>query len=176
MGDLKSAKTLGGIGAILTLIGLGFIGFVLKLLAVKNIAEATGRGEIFSKYLWAAILAIIADLVLISVFIGSMGSMTSESPEQVIGMIGFGGVIAIILLIIGMWFMKQSYDMIAEETGVGTFHTVAKLYIIGAILLIVLVGAFLILIAAILEIVAFFALPDSVQQESGTISIQKEVY
>ena len=175
MGDLKNAKILGGIGAILTLVNLGFIGFILKLLAVKNIAEATGRGEIFSKYLWAAILAIIADLVLISAFIGSMGTL-SESPEQVIGMIGFGGFIAIVLLIIGMWFMKQSYDMIAEETGVGTFRTVAKLYIIGAILLVVLIGAFLILIAAILEIVAFFSLPDSIEQESGPVSVQEEVY
>ncbi len=175
MGDLKNAKLLGGIGAILTLVGVGFIGFILKLLAVKNIAEATGRGEIFSKYLWAAILAIIADLVLISVFIGSMGSL-SESPEQVIGVMGFGGIIAIILLIVGVWFMKQSYDMIAEETGVGTFHTVAKLYIIGAILLIVIIGVFLILIAAILEIVAFFALPDSIEQESGPLSVQEEVY
>ncbi len=175
MGNLKNAKLLGGIGAILTLVGVGFIGFILKLLAVKNIAEATGRGEIFSKYLWAAILAIIADLVLISVFIGSMGSL-SESPEQVIGVMGFGGIIAIILLIVGVWFMKQSYDMIAEETGVGTFHTVAKLYIIGAILLIVIIGVFLILIAAILEIVAFFTLPDSIEQESGPLSVQEEVY
>ncbi len=164
MGDLKSAKTLGGIGAILTLVGLGFIGFILKLLAVKNIAEATGRGEIFSKYLWAAVLGVISDLVLILAFIGSMGSMTSESPEQVIGTIGIGGLFAVLLLILGMWFMKQSYDMISEETGVGTFHTAALLYIFGAILMIVVIGAFLILIAAILEIIAFFSLPDELEK------------
>ncbi len=175
MADLKNAKLLGGIGAILTLVGVGFIGFILKLLAVKNIAEATGRGEIFSKYLWAAILAIIADLVLVSAFIGSMGTLT-ESPEEVIGMIGLGGLVAIVLLIAGMWLMKQSYDMIAEETGVGTFRTVAKLYIIGAILLIVIIGAFLILVAAILEIVAFFSLPDSIEQDSGPLPVQEGVY
>ena len=175
MADLKNAKLLGGIGAILTLVGVGFIGFILKLLAVKNIAEATGRGEIFSKYLWAAILAIIADLVLVSAFIGSMGTLT-ESPEEVIGMIGLGGLVAIVLLIAGMWLMKQSYDMIAEETGVGTFRTVAKLYIIGAILLIVIVGAFLILVAAILEIVAFFSLPDSIEQDSEPLPVQEGVY
>jgi len=175
MADLKNAKLLGGIGAILTLVGVGFIGFILKLLAVKNIAEATGRGEIFSKYLWAAILAIIADLVLVSAFIGSMGTLT-ESPEEVIGMIGLGGLVAIVLLIAGMWLMKQSYDLIAEETGVGTFRTVAKLYIIGAILLIVIVGAFLILVAAILEIVAFFSLPDSIEQDSEPLPVQEGVY
>ncbi|MBP1912372.1 hypothetical protein [Thermococcus stetteri] len=51
MADLKNAKLLGGIGAILTVVGVGFIGFILKLLAVKNIAEATGREEIFTDLL-----------------------------------------------------------------------------------------------------------------------------
>ena len=163
MSDLKNAKTLGGVGAILTVIGLGFVGFILKLIAVKNIAEATGREEIFSKYLWSAILAIIASLVWVATVWGSMFSM-ARSAEFGFGMLGIGGLVAAILMIGAAWFMKQSYDMISEETGVGTFHTVAMLYIVGAILMIILIGAFLVIIAAILEIVAFFYLPDRLER------------
>jgi len=163
--ELKNAKLLGGIGAILTLVGLGFVGFILKLFAVKDIAEATGRGEIFSKYLWAAILNIIAALILVATIWGTMFAMGfSESPEGIIGAMGMGGIIAAIIMFIGVWFMKQSYDMISEETGVGTFHTTALLYLAGAILVPVGLGLVILLVAAVLEIVAFFSLPDEVAQ------------
>ncbi|ASJ08959.1 hypothetical protein A3L11_06855 [Thermococcus siculi] len=166
MADLKNAKMLGGIGAILSFIpGLSIVGFILKLFAVKNIAEATGRGEIFSKYLWSAILWIISSLILVGTMWGSMLG-ASQSPEFGLGMMGVGGVIAVILMIVGVWFMKQSYDMISEETGVGTFHTVALLYFVGAILMIVLIGGLLILVAAILEIVAYFSLPDELETKA----------
>nr|WP_206204655.1 DUF996 domain-containing protein [Thermococcus sp. MAR1] len=156
---------MGGIGAILTFVGVGFVGFILKLLAVKNIAEATGREEIFSKYLWAAILGILASLVFVASWWGAITGMgVHGSPRIGLGMMGVGGLLAAILMIVGAWFMKQSYDMISEETGVGTFHTAALLYIIGAILMIVVIGAFLILIAAILEIIAFFSLPDKLEK------------
>lgn len=71
--------------------------------------------------------------------------------------------------------MKQSYDLIAEETGVGMFHTVALLYIVGAVLTIVLIGALLLLIAAILEVIAFFSLPDSVPEKASTTPAEEEL-
>ncbi|NJD99257.1 DUF996 domain-containing protein [Thermococcus sp. LS1] len=167
MGELSNAKILGGVGALLGIVGLGFIGFILKLLAVKNISEATGNEEIFSKYLWAAILNIIAGLILFAAFLPMMGG------HEKIGMasFGIGGIIAVVLMIVGVWFMKQSYDMIAEETGVGMFHTVALLYIAGAILLLIMIGALLIVIAAILEVVAFFSLPDEVPGKETTMAL-----
>ncbi|ASJ12192.1 DUF996 domain-containing protein [Thermococcus thioreducens] len=165
MADLRNAKLMGGIGAILTFVGLGFVGFILKLLAVKNIAEATGREEIFSKYLWAAILGILASLVFVASWWGAiMGMAAHGAPEFGLGMMGVGGLLAAVLMIVGAWFMKQSYDMISEETGVGAFHTAALLYIVGAILMIVLIGGLLVLIAAILEIIAFFSLPDEIEK------------
>lgn len=159
MGSLSNAKILGGIGAILGLVGLGFIGFILKLVAVKQISDATDNKEIFSKYLWAAILNIVAGIVLFGSF---FIPLLSGNLEFSLSALGLGLIVAVILMIIGVIFMKQSYDMISEETGVGMFKTVALLYIIGAVLMIILVGSFIILIAAILEIVAFFSLPDEV--------------
>ncbi len=168
MAELKDAKIWGGIGAILTVVGLGFIGFILKLIGVKKISDATGNGEIFSKYLWSAALAIIASILILA---GMISGMLSGH------MMGLGAmmIVGAILMIVAAYFMKQSYDMVAEETGVSMFSTVALLYIIGAVLTIVVIGAILILIAAILEIVAFFSLPDSIPGKAGPTPAEEEI-
>jgi len=173
MSSLRNAKLLGGIGAILTLVDLGFIGFILKLLAVRDIANATDRHEIFEKYLWAAVLGAVSGLILFGTVVTSM-LRASHSASLSLGTLGIGGAIAAILLIVSAWFMKQSYDMIAEETGVRTFHTVALLYLVGAVLLLVLIGALVIFVAAILEIVAFFSLPDELSRNGGSDSMLLE--
>ncbi|ASJ03182.1 hypothetical protein A3L09_07910 [Thermococcus profundus] len=164
MSELKDAKTWGGIGSILTIFGLGFIGFILKLIGIKKISEATGNEEIYNKYLWAAILAVIGLLLpLPGLLSGSIA--------------GFGlmGVLAAILMIVSVYFMKQSYDMIAEETGVAMFKTAALLYIIGAVLMIIVIGILLIFVAAILETVAFFSLPDELPGKKGQTPAEEEV-
>ncbi|WP_297439040.1 DUF996 domain-containing protein [Thermococcus sp.] len=168
MTELKDAKIWGGIGAILTVVGLGFVGFVLKLIGVKKISDATGNGEIFSKYLWSAVLAIVASILMLA---GMISGMLSGH------MMGIGAmmIVGAILMIVAAYFMKQSYDMVAEETGVSMFGTVALLYIIGAVLTIVVIGVILILIAAILEIVAFFSLPDSVPGKAEPTPAGEEI-
>ncbi len=164
MVELKDAKIWGGIGAILTVVGLGFIGFILKLIGVKKISDATGNEEIFSKYLWAAILAIIASVLILAGLLS--GHILGFSLMAVVGAI---------IMIVAAYFMKQSYDMIARETGVNMFSTVALLYIIGAVLTIIIIGALIIFIAAILEIVAFFSLPDSAPGRAEPAPAEEEV-
>ncbi len=168
MAELKDAKVWGGIGAILTLVGLGFVGFILKLVGVKRISDATGNEEIFSKYLWAAVLAIIASVLTLAAMLSGMFS------GHILG-IGMVAVVAAIIMIVAAYFMKQSYDLVARETGVKMFSTVALLYIIGAILTVIMIGVFIILIAAILEIVAFFSLPDSTPESSASTPAEEEV-
>ncbi|WP_342452672.1 DUF996 domain-containing protein [Thermococcus stetteri] len=107
----------------------------------------------------------MASLVWFGTIFGSMISM-NKSPEMGLGMMGTGGLVAALLMIAGMWFMKQSYDIISEETGVKTFHTVGLLYIVGAVLSIIVIGILLIVVAAILEIIAFFSLPDELEKPS----------
>ncbi|NPA47228.1 MAG: DUF996 domain-containing protein [Thermococci archaeon] len=161
MGDLKSAKILGGIGAILTLVDLGFIGFILKLLGVKHIADATGNEDIFKKFVIAAVLWIVGLLVLFVSFFGAI-----RTGKLGLGVIGAGLIAAAIILLIGSWFLKVSYDLISRETEVGYFHTAGLLYFIGAILTFVLIGVFIIFIAAIVEVIAFFSLPDTPPKKS----------
>ncbi len=160
--SLKDAKIWGGVGAILCLIGLGIVGFILKLIGVKKISDATGNYEIFQKYLYAAVLAVIASVMAVVAYYPLMMRGKFFINVLALGATLTTFVVAIILLIIAVIFMKKSYDLIAVETGVGWFKTVATLYIIGAVLLFVGIGAIVLLIAAILEIVAFFSLPDTV--------------
>ncbi|PIP49668.1 MAG: hypothetical protein COX13_02685, partial [Caldiserica bacterium CG23_combo_of_CG06-09_8_20_14_all_35_60] len=71
--DLKTAKLMGGIGAILTLfivipvIGwlLGIAGLVLVLISVKTISDLTKEHKIFTNYLVAAILSFVGSLALL---------------------------------------------------------------------------------------------------------------
>jgi hypothetical protein len=74
-------------------------------------------------------------------------------------------------LIVSAWFLKKGYERIAVRTGTKTFRTVGRLYFYGALLIIVLIGAILAFIAAILQIKAFFSLSESPPSQP-TIQVQ----
>lgn len=87
------------------------------------------------------------------------------------GTIPSGFVSGIVLLVVGLvviWvfylisaiFLWKSYDRIATRLNVNMFHTTGLLYLIGAALTIIIVGLLIVLIAEILQIVAFFSIPD----------------
>ncbi len=168
MGRMENARLLGGIGAVLTLAGAGFLGFILKLLAVKEIAVETGREEILKEYIWAAVLWIASSLILTGVLIEYWLNppATPRTALETIGVITF---LAALLMIVGSWFLKESYTTIANETGVKTFDTAGKLYFFGGILSLILLGFVLILVAAILEVLAFLKLPEEIKKERGLV-------
>ncbi len=75
-----------------------------------------------------------------------------------------GLAIAWILSIVAALFLRRSFNSISAHLGVRLFGTTALLFFIGAILLIVILGFFLIFIAEILMIVAFFSIPEQAPQ------------
>ncbi|WP_232461965.1 DUF996 domain-containing protein [Thermococcus siculi] len=146
------------------------IGFILKLFAVKEIAEVTKNARIFKDYIWAAILNIIAGLILSWAFYDMWAKIpdlvhTPEKLDELISAFGMWTFIAVLIMIVGVWFMKKSYDAISRETGVKTFHTAALFYLIGAVLSLFLIGYFFILVGVFLEILAFFGLPEELPGE-----------
>jgi len=188
MVELSNAKLFGGIGAILMLIG-GFIpyagpivsilGLVLLFIAVKTISELTNDKNIFSNYLMHfifGILIIVAIVVIMLIAFGAAGGFTwisslenaeitdFESFWEYFGEIIGGCVLALIvgwiLSIISAIYLKRSYNGIAEHTKVDLFKTTGTIYFIGAITTIVLIGFLILLIARIIEIIAYFSLPD----------------
>jgi uncharacterized membrane protein len=162
----------------------GLAGLVMVLLAVKRISEAVKDREIFHNVLMAVILQIVGSAISVFVVMGSffafVGSQAMMAPFGSSfdgiggpGILGAGAVMAVlgsllaglvamwITLIIAARFLRKGYEGIADKTGTETFRKVGRWYYYGTWLAIVLVGFVLILIAAILQIVAFFSLPES---------------
>lgn len=199
MSKLSEAKTLGGIGSILTLLliipavgwVLTIVGAILMLIAVKYISDAISDAAVFRNMIIAVILALVGLIVgvvviLASVFsyfglssLSGLSSISSVTPTTG-GIMGLAvGVIAglavlWILLIVSAIFARMSYNSMATGLGVNMFRTAGLLYLIGAGTTIIIVGFVILFVAIILNVVAFFSIPDLPPQPiSGqTIPVQ----
>ncbi|AHF80052.1 DUF996 domain-containing protein [Thermococcus paralvinellae] len=190
---LSQAKTYGGVGAILALIGgavpklgsvLSIVGIVLILLAVKEISDEAGDEAIFKNYLISFVLQvgafvalIIAIIAVLGTSIIAMGGPRAFEHEMqdfgaimaIIGSILVGFIIFWILFSLGSYYLKKSYELIAEYTGVDLFKTTGLLYFIGALTAIIFIGLLIILVARILEIVAYFSLPEELPSKQSAV-------
>ena len=202
MGSLSNAKMYGGIGAILSLIGtfipvigpvLPIVGLVLVFIAVKTIADHANDHDIFKNYLLYFIMFIIAFVAVGAIFIVALGAaggmdwinqiQTANITDMETFMDIFGPfiipciaavLIGWVLLIIGSLFYRKSYNAIAEHTNVNLFKTTGTVYLIGALTAIIGVGLIIILISRIMEIIAYFSLPDDLPTEAPTQSAQRK--
>src|SRR6266852_4207918 len=163
MASLSQAKTLGGVGAILALlfwvpahvgIVLLIVGLVLMLFTVKNI------------------IATVVLLAAAASFLGALGGFTPGTmsiPSGFFAALGFvilAGVVLWVCILISTVFVKRSYDVIAIKLRVDMFRTTGLLFLIGAATLIVLVGFVILFIAAILQVVAFFSIPEQLPSQA----------
>ena len=190
MGSLQNAKIFGGIGALLMLLGvipqtfgiLGLIGFIMVFIAVKMIADEAKDKEIFNNYLYSFILGIIALVAVLAILLMTFTSvggieffmdlqdiaMNNPSDPMVIfdtlAPVLTGAIAALvigwIILIVSSIYLRKSFIKISEITNVKWFGTTGLLFLIGAFTMIILIGFLILIIAVILEIVAFFSLPD----------------
>ncbi len=188
MGSLSQAKTLGGVGAILMIVGgfvpyAGFIitiiGLIMVFLGVKNISEAVSDPQIKSDFIMFVVFSIIAAIVIALIplvviggaAVGVSSFATSGNPMDAIGaaiaVCVVMLIIAFVFYILSAVYLKKSFERITERTRVDLFKTTGLIYLIGAILTIVIVGIFLMWIAYILMIVAFFSLPDTLGPATG---------
>jgi uncharacterized membrane protein len=168
MASLSSAKTLGGVGGILVFIPvLSLVGWILILLATKEISEVVQDKTIFDDALLAGITAVIGAVVfafvfVLTVFTGSAaaGGPFAPGPFAFSGL--FLGVLATfwVFTIISAIFLKRSYEKIAQRLNVSAFGTAGLLYLIGAALTIVFIGFLIIIIALIFQVVAYFSIQD----------------
>jgi uncharacterized membrane protein len=185
MATLGQAKTLGGVGALLALVGgfagapggiVSIIGFILVLFAVKYVADVLGDRTIFNNMIIAVVLLIIGLVALIAIVLNAVASYigfgsfsfthVTTPPANLIALITeiiIGWVVAWVFFLISSIFLKRSYDTIGQRLNVGMFHTTGLLYLIGAALTIIFVGVIIVFVAEILQIVAFFSIPEQTQ-------------
>jgi len=163
MSKLGDAKTLGGIGAILLLIpGISIVGYILILIATKYVSDELGDKSIFDNMLYAVIAGIVGvAAAAFIIFTGAAFSAISFAASAIGGVI-VGLAIAWVFLIVSSIFIRRSYNAMAIRLNIGYFRTAGLLYFIGAILTIILVGFIILFVAAIIQIIAFFGIPDAV--------------
>jgi len=163
MSKLGDAKTLGGIGAILLLIpGISIVGYILILIATKYVSDELGDKSIFDNMLYAVITGIVGvAAAAFIIFTGAAFSAITFTSSAIAGVI-VGLAVAWIFLIISSIFIRRAYNTMATKLNVGNFRTAGTLYFVGAILTIILVGFIILLVADILQIIAFFGIPDTV--------------
>jgi len=159
MTKLGDAKTLGGVGSILLLIPVvSIVGYILVLVAGKYVSDELGDESIFNNMLYAVITGIIGAAV--GAFILITGALVSAFTLGISAIFGILSGVAVIWVcfIISSIFIRRAYDTMATKLGVGSFRTAGTLYLIGALLTIVIVGVVVLLVAYIVQIVAFFSI------------------
>jgi len=172
-------------GPVISIIGLVFI-----FISVKAISEIAKDEDIYRNYLMHfifTILAFVAIIVIMMLAFGAAGGfswiteISALQPDDITNFNTFwdlfgdmivGAIVALvvgwILAIISAIYLRKSYNSIAEHTQVSTFRTTGTVYFIGAITLIILIGFLIIFIAKIIEIVAYFSIPDKLPQSKGS--------
>ncbi len=190
MAGLSQAKSLGIVGSIFVLLTavpsvgalLGIIGFVLMLVAIRDISRIVSDKSIFSNMLVAVGLAIAGIVVGALVVVGSvlrfvgLNSLSmgpNFNPSTVptgdwVGLMGsviLGLAVVWVMLLVSAVYVRRTYRSMSTKLSVGMFETAGLMYLIGAATTIILVGFLLLLVAQILVVVAFF----SIQENAPTL-------
>ncbi|GAB6077493.1 DUF996 domain-containing protein [Hydrogenobaculum acidophilum] len=164
--NISSAKTLGGIGAILEFF-LPFIGWILVLISISQISGAVKNSKIIKSYIMGIVFAILGFIISFFFFVPSLLALFNDNSAGFgLGGILFSAIIAYVFWIIASVYIRKSYDMLADVTKENMFKTAGTLFFIGAITTFVFIGYILIFISDIFLIVAFFSAPNEVEISS----------
>jgi len=195
MSTLSQAKWFGGVGSILMILSIsplagpliGILGFILVLVAVKNISDVLGDASIFRNMLTATILGILGALAVFLVFViffpifsafrfpggfPHLGIPPSSASRLLVPMVSaLAGLAAVWLLFIASAvFLRRSFNSMARGLNIGMFSTAGLLYLLGSVLAIVLVGFLILLIGWVLQAVAFFSIPEQLHGEAAALT------
>ena len=173
-----------GMGALLKdlLNILGLAGLVLWLISLYQLSNMLKKSDIFRKALMGSILQIVGFVIAILLIVvlfwdtvnailgAELSSTRRDGIDDILGF-GFGYIIFIIGLIftypfnvIGSYFYKRAYDILALATAQNLFKTAGLLIFIGAITTILFgLGLLLMFVGYIVLAVAFFTAPNEVE-------------
>jgi uncharacterized membrane protein len=158
---------------------LSLIGAVMVLFAVKYISEVLKDRSVYKNMLIAIILEVVGLVVGVTVLVETVLSKIGLSvvtsyysggipnvslpPGLLSGNLAgliLGVVIIWVTVLVSAIFVRRSYETVSKRLGEAMFGTVGLLYLVGAAFTIVLVGFVLLLLALILNMIAFFSMPD----------------
>jgi len=145
------------------------VGIILVTISTSMLSKQYGYSGIFNHYLTFGIVWVIAIIIpLISPFL-----FTGLTVDTAIWVIFIVGLIVRCMYAAAAEFLSRSFNAISSYSKVGIFKISGNLYVSGALLIIVLyivasflnavylplIGAIFLLVASILQFVAFGLLP-----------------
>lgn len=166
--SLDQAKIFGGIGSILTILGLFpvigtvivVIGWILILYALKQLSDASRDSSIFNYGVIGAVLSIVASAGLFFVGASIIGFIASASTIFTPGAVISGLLLLWVNAIVSATFLYMAFNRTSLKFNVGLFNVGGLIYLIGEALTIVLVGFLIALVGQIIFAIAFFSLPE----------------
>ncbi len=195
--SLRDAKYLGGIGSVLLLLtlipdfGVVFLiaGLILVGVAIKKISDETGERPILNNFLLAILISVLggAAAVVAAVALGVVSLLNffaflaeevlenfSPTSQEVLNWaLQFLTIILVsiaivwVSAIVSSIFLRRSYNLITKRLNVDLFKTAGLLYLVGAALIIILIGFIIILVALILQVIAFFTIPEELPEQKA---------
>ncbi len=181
MTNFGSSKIIAGIGS---LIYGSIIGIILVLIGMKGLAEHYKDNRIYDGLVKGVILLIVGTILpiagILTVYFGVLssylfsssyssgyyGGYDSYGTSALAGIIGLIAVVivcfvvAFILDLLAMRYIKNCFHTLAERSNTSLFHTAATLMWVGAILAIIGIGFFFIWIGFIIAAIGFFTLDE----------------
>jgi uncharacterized membrane protein len=165
--SLETNKTLGGVGAILMVVGLlGFfgaayalilclVGIILVLIALKGLADHYQESSIFNNALYGFITIILGGVACIAVIVVMVMTMVLpgidlSDPSAIqryfmdinnlwafVGSLIAAFVLLFVFVVVSAVLFRKSLDSLSAKSGEKLFRTAGLLWLIGAILFIV---------------------------------------
>jgi uncharacterized membrane protein len=155
MAALSRAKLLGGVGSILVFIPFAsVVGYVLLVVAVRDVSKHLQDGRIFRNIVVAAGTGIVGALAAAYAIFEAGGAGLSSTGSALLGLF-----VAWVFLVASGVFLRRSYGTMAQRLGVRNFGRAATLYLVGAGLTIIALGLILLFVAQIIQAVAYFSMP-----------------
>jgi len=153
------------------------IAVLLVYLGVSRLSRSVNDTRVKSFYLkffvLYAVAEIIADVLVSLVAVTPMMltnifelPFTSTNVLYTLFPLILVSVIASILIAIGTWYLKKSYDLIKAYTRVEFFGVAGLLYFIGGVLTMIAIGYFVLFIAMIMDIIAWASTPGYIEVKS----------
>ncbi len=113
-----------------------------------------GRG-IFSNILYAVIVVIVANVATVTLFLllPQLFTLDPTRPPEAIASLFYIPVVACVLLRLSAYFLRRSFQAIADGLDLPMSATVGLLYIIGAATFVLFVGFVVLFVAEIFQVV-----------------------
>lgn len=129
----------------------------MELIAIKSLSKAFNNPAIWRNALYAVITAVVGTVVLVaSIFALLFGIPLMPIPmkDDLYPLLVIGAIFVVdyVFLILSGRYYKNLYNELANSNGISEFRDAARLTWLGALLSIIIVGAFLMLVGRIFDL------------------------